>query len=134
MPVDPPFQENTTNQSLRILVIEDNPVAADSPRQVLQLMGHTVEVAYTGTEGVQAAIRVPPDVVLCDIGLPEADGYSLAQLLRQQVNCKKIHVIGISGYAEDADRVRAARFEAYLTKPLDFAELGRMLEALQPDR
>jgi K+-sensing histidine kinase KdpD len=97
--VDPPSQQSTTNSSLRILIIEDNPMAADTTRQLLQLMGHTVELAYTGTEGVEAAVRLLPDIVLCDIGLPEADGYSVAQLVRQQVSCKKIHVIGISGYA-----------------------------------
>ena len=53
-----------------MLVIEDNVDAAESLREVLELDGHEVEVAYDGAEGIEKARAFRPDVVLCDIGLP----------------------------------------------------------------
>jgi PleD family two-component response regulator len=57
-------------ERLRILIVEDNRVAADSLRVLLELLGHEVTVAYSGPEGVTAARACQPEIVLCDIGLP----------------------------------------------------------------
>ena len=70
-------------KSLQVLVIEDNRDAAESLRLLLQLFGHQVTVAFTGTAGVEVARQLRPDVVLCDIGLPGGlDGYGVARALR----------------------------------------------------
>ena len=125
-----PAAEITPPSRRRILIVDDNRVLARSMRMILEHMGHAVEVAYSGTEALQSASAFHPEVVLCDIGLPELDGYSVVELLREQVGPKGLHVIGVSGYPKDDTRAQSAGMKAYLTKPVDFEELGRILARL----
>jgi len=67
-----------------VLVIEDNADAADSLRALLEFLRHTVEVAYSGQEGLDRARAFKPDVVLCDIGLPGMDGFEVASAFRAE--------------------------------------------------
>ena len=112
-----------------ILVIEDNLAAARSLRMFLTETGHTVELAHNGPDGVETARRLRPDVVLCDIGLPGLDGYGVARLLRQEPGLDGIYLIAVSGYGQEANQRRALRegFDAYITKPIDFKKLERLL-------
>jgi CheY-like chemotaxis protein len=114
---------------LRVLVVEDNRDAADSLRVLLELFGYTVEVAYTGKAGVEAATTWHPDVILCDIGLPGLDGYKLAAELRQNPATAQARLIALTGYGTDEDRRRSkeAGFDAHLTKPADPAALRALL-------
>ena len=73
----------------------------------LEEKGHTVELANTGLQDIEAARRLRPDFVVCDIGLPELDGYSVARQLRQEPSLENIRLIAISGYADQTDRERA---------------------------
>ena len=67
-----------------MLIIEDNRDAADTLADLLDIAGYEVLVAYTGRQGVEAARSYDPMVVLCDIGLPDLDGYAVAaELLRE---------------------------------------------------
>jgi two-component system CheB/CheR fusion protein len=71
LPTEPMVQHRALDGGMRrVLVIEDNVDAADSLREVLDLSEHTVEVAFSGPEGLEKARYFGPDVVLCDIGLP----------------------------------------------------------------
>src|SRR5262249_28345986 len=63
----------------RVLVVEDNRDAAETLRDLLELCGHHVMLAFSGPAGVDAARSFRPEVVLCDIGLPGCDGYEVAQ-------------------------------------------------------
>ena len=105
----------------RVLIIEDNHDAAESLRQVLELLGCSVIVSYTGPDGIQAAKRFGPDVVICDIGLPGLDGYQVAQQLRHQAGLEKILLIAVTGYGQEEDRRQAqqAGFDHHLVKPVD---------------
>ncbi|HTG35145.1 MAG TPA: PAS domain S-box protein [Thermoanaerobaculia bacterium] len=118
---------------LRILVVEDNRDAADSLRMLLELAGYSVEVAYTGRDGLEIARRFHPQVALCDIGLPGGmDGYDLARALREAEETAESHLIAISGYGQEEDQrqAREAGFDRHLTKPVEPAALMRLLEAL----
>jgi PAS domain S-box-containing protein len=121
--------QKPAGRSLRILVVEDNPDGAESLEELLTLMGHQVAVAYSGAEGVEAARRHPPQVVLCDIGLPGMDGYAVARELRRDPTTAGAMLIAQSGYGrqEDQRRSREAGFDWHLTKPLDLDELERLL-------
>lgn len=126
--------KNTPSRLWRILIIEDNPVAARSAQLVLERMGHTVAVAHSGTEGLEVALKSSPEVVLCNIGLPGLDGYDVAELFRKQIKLEKVYLIAISGYAQDESRARAAGFDAYLIKPVNFTKMGQMLAGLDAPR
>jgi CheY-like chemotaxis protein len=79
------------------LLIEDNRDAARTLQVVLELFGHTVGLAHTGLEGVEAARRVQPEVILCDLGLPGLDGLAVAQALLREPLTQKPYLIAVSG-------------------------------------
>ncbi len=114
---------------LRVLVVEDNPDAAAVLDLFLEALGHEREVTSSGPEGVAAARRFRPDVVLCDIGLPGLSGYEVARELRRCPETAGARLIAVTGYGADEDRRRslAAGFEAHLVKPVHPKVLGRLL-------
>jgi PAS domain S-box-containing protein len=128
-----PAAGEATARALRVLVIEDNPDAAESLRVLLEVLGHQVRVATTGTGGVMMARSWVPDVVVSDIGLPELDGYAVARQLRQDPATSKTRLVALTGYGSDEDVRRAteAGFDAHLTKP---AEPWALTDALREDR
>ncbi|HYL04425.1 MAG TPA: response regulator, partial [Thermoanaerobaculia bacterium] len=115
---------------LRVLVIEDNADAAETLGDLLALFGHQAEIAHTGADGVDVARRRPPDVVLCDIGLPEMDGYAVARELRADPLTAPIRLVALTGYGREADRDRAAAagFDLHLVKPVGPEVLKLLLE------
>jgi CheY-like chemotaxis protein len=114
----------------RVLVIEDNRDSADSLRLLLECYGYEVAVAYCGHDGVRAAERCRPDVVLCDIGLPGLDGYAVARKLRRNPATAAARLIAVAAYGQDEDRRRSheAGFEQHLVKPVDPDALQRVLD------
>jgi signal transduction histidine kinase len=126
----PPEPKKLAADKRKILVIEDNREAADSLRLLLQLLGHDVAVAYTGTDGVATAVAWKPDTVLSDIGLPELDGYGVAAALRKDRATARARLIAVTGYGSDDDRCHAkeAGFDHLMRKPVDPEELEQLLE------
>jgi PAS domain S-box-containing protein len=118
----------------RVLIIEDNPIAAGNMRLLMELSGHAVEVANSGLGGIEAARKFRPEIVLCDIGLPGLDGYRVAAALRQQVGLTEAQLIAVSGYAQDERRAQAAGFNAHIMKPVDFTKLELLLATLTQQR
>ncbi|MCC2669704.1 MAG: luxQ 12 [Armatimonadetes bacterium] len=117
---------------LRVLVIEDNQDAAETLRDLLEMVGHEVEVAYSGPAGVRAAGKFAADVIVCDIGLPGMDGYAVAQELRKSGLLREARLIAVTGFGQPDDRRRTAEagFDAHLTKPTDPDELLRRIAEL----
>ncbi|MCO5166338.1 MAG: response regulator [Planctomycetes bacterium] len=117
---------------LQVLLVEDSIDAAEVLKDLLELSGHRVTLAHTGPEGLEAARRLVPDVVVCDIGLPGLDGYELARTLRADPATREVALLALSGYGDPdhADRVTAAGFDRALTKPVQADELLRALQAL----
>lgn len=112
-----------------VLVVEDDHDSALSLRKLLELCGYTVSVAYNGREGIEAAEKAPPDVVLCDIGLPDTDGYQLATALRSNPATARVRLIAVTAYGSEQDqqRSREAGFQLHLVKPV---KPERLLEEL----
>ncbi|HET9599347.1 MAG TPA: ATP-binding protein [Anaeromyxobacteraceae bacterium] len=112
-----------------VLIIEDNIDAADTLAQVLELRGHRARVAYDGMSGMALARELKPDAILCDVGLPDVDGYEVAHTLRSNGDLPSTRLIALTGYAQQADRARAkgAGFDAHLPKPLPLEELTALL-------
>jgi two-component system CheB/CheR fusion protein len=88
-----------------------------------------VHVARDGRSGLRLARELRPDVVLCDIGLPDLDGYAVARAIRGDAAARPPRLIALSGYAQPEDRQRAfeAGFDAHVPKPPD---VDVLLEAL----
>jgi PAS domain S-box-containing protein len=112
-----------------ILVIEDNLDAGETLAEVLRLQGHRVRVARDGRSGLALARETHPDVVLCDIGLPDIDGYEIARELRRDEGLRATRLVALSGYAqpEDRQRAREAGFDAHIAKPADIDALTSAL-------
>jgi two-component system CheB/CheR fusion protein len=113
----------------RVLVVEDNPDAADTLREMLLLWDHEVEVAHDGRVGIERARTFRPDVVLCDIGLPGMDGYEVARALRSDPLLASAYLVAVTGYAsaEDARRAAGAGFDLHLGKPVAIEILEEVL-------
>jgi CheY-like chemotaxis protein len=113
----------------RVLVIEDNLEAADSMRDVLQLLGHVVETANDGRMGILRAREFRPAVVFCDISLPEIDGYAVARALREEAQLRDAMLVAMTAYTQPEDRRRAteAGFHESLAKPATVERLEEIL-------
>ena len=119
----------------RILIVEDNADAREMLRELLERAGNEVFEANDGPQGVEAALRLQPDVALVDIGLPLFDGYEVARQIRAHPEVSSVRLIAITGYGSSADRARsaAAGFDLHLTKPVDPDELTRILQQRTQD-
>jgi len=123
-----------TTPSSRILVVDDNRLAADSMAKLLELTGNETHTAYDGLEAVQAAATFRPDVVLLDIGLPKLNGYEAARKIREQPWGKNIVIVALTGWGQDQDRQssKAAGFNGHMVKPVELTALMKLLAELQP--
>lgn len=113
----------------RILVVDDNRDAADSTGTLLLLWGHQVRVAYDGASAVAIAREYRPDVCLLDLGMPQMDGYQVADALRRDSALAGLRLVAMTGFDAEADqqRSRAAGFDAHLVKPVEIAALQEVL-------
>ncbi|HVO13328.1 MAG TPA: ATP-binding protein [Vicinamibacteria bacterium] len=118
--------------SRRVLVIEDGVDAAESLRELLEIEGHCVAVCYDGAAGIRKAREFRPELVLCDIGLPQMDGYEVARAFRADAQLASARLIALTGYAqpEDLERAAAAGFARHLAKPPDVTRLREVLAGL----
>ncbi len=121
--------------SRRVLVIDDYVDTAETLRELLELADQQVAVAYNGLDGIAAAREFHPDVLLCDIGLPQMNGYEVARAFREDQALKGIFLVALTGYAspEDIRRATDAGFDCHLAKPVNLTELERILAGL-PER
>lgn len=126
---------NQNIRPCRILIVEDNRMAALTMQMLLRQAGHEVEVAHTGPAGIKMARQFRPQAVLCDLALPQLDGYAVARALRQEMTPIELRLIAISGFGRDEDQQRAieAGFDIYLVKPLDVDVLEHILKELDRD-
>ena len=114
---------------LDILVIEDNEDVAETLVVWLESNGHRVNVAHTGPKGLELALETRPQVVLCDVGLPEMDGIEVCQRVRQEAVGFRPVMVALTGWGMDEDRQRtkAAGFDHHLVKPVAIDQLSELL-------
>ena len=113
----------------RVLLIDDSADVVAALAQVLRLLGHDVQVADRGAAGLELARAFRPETVICDLGLPEMDGYAVAAAFRADPALQEMHLIALSGYARAEDRRRtvAAGFDHHVAKPPDMQRLDRLI-------
>jgi CheY-like chemotaxis protein len=93
------------------------------------MLGHEARVAFDGPAALALAREAPPDVVLCDIGLPGMNGYQIARALRDAPETRGARLVAVTGYAQPEDLARAAEagFDAHVAKPADPGEIERVV-------
>lgn len=105
----------------RVVLVEDNPDAAESLLMLLELLGHHVQVFGDGVSALAAAAATPPDVMIVDIGLPGIDGYEVARRARRDPRLARIVLVALTGYGREEDKrdALAAGFDRHLVKPVE---------------
>jgi PAS domain S-box-containing protein len=131
-----PAASNRRIRRRRVLIIEDNTEAADTLREVLELSGHEVQVAFDGPGGLRDAGAFHPDVVLCDIGLPGMTGYEVARALRADERLRGTLLVALTGYSlpEDKRRASDAGFAHHVRKPPNLDELLGLVDTTGGER
>jgi len=132
-PLIPQGLYGETDMVLRVLLIDDNPDVVDSLALWFESLGHQVEIAHHGTQGISAAQGFEPDIVLLDIGLPDMDGYQVARKLREHPSTQRVWIIALSGYDQKKNGLSAksAGFDHYLMKPPNLSQLQELITECQ---
>ena len=112
-----------------ILVIEDSEPIRDELVEILRLEGFRVVASVDGREGVEAARRERPDLILCDVMMPNLDGFGTLAAIRSDPALASTPFVFLSARKEDADLQRGIDLEAdaYITKP---CEIGALLSTI----
>lgn len=113
-----------------ILLIEDNPDVRENTAELLSLAGYEVMTARHGKEGVELAQKNLPDLIICDIMMPELDGYGVLHILSKSPDTGRIPFIFLTAKAEKTDVRKGMVMGAddYLTKPFDETDLLNAIE------
>ena len=104
----------------RVLVVDDDPVNADLLGYLLRAFGHDASLTLGGQEALRDAEAQLPDLILCDIQMPVLDGYEVLRRLRANHRYDDTRIVGVTALAMvgDRERVLAAGFDGYLSKPI----------------
>lgn len=129
MTTRPPVVPSAAQTPVRVLVVDDDELLGDSLATALESLGHRVRIAHTAATGRALARETDPEVVVVDLGLPDADGLELLRELRQQ---SAVPILVLTGSVDPARRVEAldAGADDFLGKPFRLAELEARLRAL----
>jgi signal transduction histidine kinase len=125
-----------TGSVLDIAVVEDNDDIADVLAEWLGELGHTVRIGRTGGGGVQLVRERVPDVVICDLGLPDIDGMEVCRQVRKLPLERQPVMIALTGWGREDDvrSTRAAGFEHHLVKPVATDKLEGLLGKIGESR
>lgn len=113
-----------------ILVIDDNNDIRENTAEILSLAGYKTFTAENGKRGVEIAIAEKPSIIICDIMMPELDGYGVLHLLKKNPETENIPFIFLTAKTERTDFRKGMEMGAddYITKPFDDLELLRAIE------
>lgn len=120
----------------RILVVEDNMDTYELVRFILEKNGYETFLAMNGRDGVNAAIKQMPDLIIMDLAMPEMDGWTATSLIKNDTRTSAIPLIALTAHALPSDRQRAMESgcNEYITKPMDLPDLvesvGRWLSGV----
>jgi len=116
-----------------VLIVEDNHDARESLAMLLELFGHRVDVAEDGLKGMEAIIRLRPEIALVDLAMPGMDGYEVARRVRAALG-DDVVLVALTGFGLPEDRQKAieAGFNAFLIKPVEVAALQQLLSTHTP--
>jgi two-component system cell cycle response regulator DivK len=108
-----------------VLVVEDNMDTYELVRFILEKNGYKTFLAMNGREGVNAAIKQMPDLIIMDMSMPEMDGWTATSMIKKDARTSPIPLIALSAHTLPGDRQRAidAGCNEYITKPMNLIDL-----------
>jgi CheY-like chemotaxis protein len=111
------------------LVVEDFEDSRFMMRRLLEMAGHNVIEATDGEQAVQVALAEHPDLILMDLSLPKLDGLAATRLIRERQDLRNVPIVAVSAHdgAESREAALAAGCNEYVTKPIDFDQLNRLI-------
>jgi len=115
------------------LIVDDVADVSEMLSVFLSLAGYEVVTALSASEALEAARSTHFDVVISDIGMPQMNGYELAQALRSTPGYEGVPLVAVTGFSlyDDLQRSLQSGFNAHLTKPVDPNELFQLIERLR---
>jgi CheY-like chemotaxis protein len=118
----------------RILVVDDEPDAANTLARLISIFGYEARAVYNGNEAVEEAARLSPEMVLIDIEMPDVDGYETARRIRSQPGGLQTILVAVTGWTrrEDKTQAYACGFDLHVAKPLTLGSLMELLRLLDP--
>lgn len=125
---------DNTQQKIRILCIDDDITIGKTVEQMLDIQGYEVHLVHQPLQAIPAAFEVNPDLILCDVAMPDLDGNEICMMLRHGKQFQEVPIIMLAGKESFLDRIRASFAGAtdYLTKPFGQQELLALLEKYLP--
>lgn len=120
------------NEQLKLLIVDDEIAYLDSLRDILEYQGkYNVEVAYNGEDAIKKASAFLPDLIVCDVGMPNMDGYQILEELKKNETTINIPFIFLTGRADKKDQRKGMNLGAddYLTKPFTAQEILAAIKA-----
>jgi PAS domain S-box-containing protein len=115
----------------RVLIVDDNRDGAESLSLFTTLLGHSVEVSFTGADALANVAKLKPDVVFLDIGLPGMSGFEVAKMIRAMPDAVGLRLVAVTGWGSEDTKRRSteAGFDEHLTKPVDLNRIEEILAA-----
>lgn len=118
----------------RVLIVDDSPSQLVGMKRTIEKLGHQVITAEDGAAGVEAAKRELPDLILMDVVMPNLNGFQATRTIAKDPKTSHIPIILVTTKDQDTDRVWGMRqgAKAYVTKPIDDAELTKVINEYLP--
>ena len=119
---------------MAVVIVDDNTDAAEVLAAAMELLGYRVTVAHSARDALHLMAALPPHAAVLDIGLPDFNGYQLAQMIRSEPWGAAIVLAAATGWGQESDKQAAkeAGFDLHFTKPLDFLILDKQLRSMLP--
>lgn len=116
--------------TVRVLVVDDYPGAAEMSCVLVRLLGHEAQPAHSASQAVMVVETFDPDVIVLDLGLPDGTGYDVARAIRSR-STRQPFIAAMTGWNEPEHRVHslAAGIDLHVVKPASAENLGHIIDA-----
>ena len=125
------MKDNSLKDNKKLLLIDDDPNLILLVKDYLEFRGYNVDTAENGREALEVLDNLVPDLIICDVMMPEMDGYTLVKHIRKEPVTNRIPVLFLSAKGQSQDRVKGLNegADVYMSKPFEPEELVAQVES-----